>query len=67
MSFFDPFIVAQPQVPEITVSLSPGIIEQIITQMEKQNPTKTYFETGFIEPGFDNYQCPARSIKKIGE
>jgi hypothetical protein len=37
------------------------MMRNAIKRMEQQNPVLTYFESGFIEAGFDNYQSPMRT------
>jgi hypothetical protein len=39
-----------------------GLIENIIRELEKDSSIQTVFETGCVEPGVDNFDCPLRRI-----
>jgi hypothetical protein len=63
MSFQDFFIVAYPLVTSEGASTPTlNLLTKSIIELEKQNPTKTVFAVGTVEPGIDNFECPMRTI-----
>lgn len=39
-----------------------GTLGDVIAQMEKYTGIHTVFETGCVEPGVDNFECPMREV-----